>query len=259
MAGRKNGDRFIAGGDGVPMFCWLAPDKIPAQLDLRRCGWKLSDCKQPAEGCIGVFHAADQESAGWMDALAQIRREVRRRVLVVGAELDHERAELLHGGFGDAVSGEITLEELGARARRVGESSRWLLRHREIGPLKLDLLAREAFASDRPLNLNPREFALLWRLADSLGESVNKQSLIQDVWRMGFVPATNSIAVHMSRLRRKLSFAGLAGMIETASRGYRLRICERADGYPDLRDRHGIVPEAPAPIDRQLQATVSDR
>lgn len=241
------------------MFCWLTPDVIPAQLDLRRCGWKLSNCNQSSEDCIGVFHAGSQESAAWMDALAQIRREVRRRVLVVGAELDHERAELLHGGFGDAVSREISLEELGARARRVAEASRWLLRQREIGPLKLDLLAREAFGSDRPLNLNPREFALLWRLADSLGQSVTKQSLIQDVWRMGFVPETNSIAVHMSRLRRKLSFAGLAGMIETASRGYRLRICERPNGAPDLRDGHGTVPESRVPIDRRLPAAVSDR
>lgn len=237
------------------MFCWLTPDVIPAQLDLRRCGWTLSD-DQPGEDCIGVFHAGDLESADWMDALARIRREVRRRVLVVGVELDHERAELLHGGFGDAVSREISLEEFGARARRVAESSRWLFRHRDIGPLKLDLLAREAFGSDRPLNLNPREFALLWRLADSLGQSVSKQSLIQDVWRMGFVPETNSIAVHMSRLRRKLSFAGLAGMIETASRGYRLRVCERTDETPELRDSDRTV--SASAIDRRLQAMTSD-
>ena len=87
-------------------------------------------------------------------------------------------------------------------------------RTRRVGRLTLDLLAREAFGDGKPLNLNPREFALIWRLADSIDQFVSKQALIYDVWRMGFVPETNSVAVHMSRLRRKLAFVGFAGIIE---------------------------------------------
>lgn len=258
MAG-QDGKCFTTGRDAAPVFCWLASDIIPAQLDLRRRGWKIADCDQPSQDCIGIFHAAGLDFAGWMDVFAPIRHEVRRHVLVTGVELAHERTALLRIGFGDTVSRDICLEELEARARRIAEASLWLPRHREIGPLKLDLLAREGFGFDKPLNLNPREFALLWRLAESLGQTVGKQLLIQDVWRMGFVPETNSIAVHMSRLRRKLSFAGLAGMIETSAPGYRLRAPGQSglDEAFDHADNREIPSRRPDRIDRRLQAGVS--
>jgi hypothetical protein len=48
-------------------------------------------------------------------------------------------------------------------------------------------------------------------------------SLLRDVWRMAFRPETNSLAVHISRLRAKLRVAGLDGLIETLPDGaYRL-------------------------------------
>lgn len=231
---------FDTRGESVSRFCWLAPGEIPTHLDLRPCGWKLSDCNRPSEACIGIFPAAGLERLEWMRIVSSFDYEARKYVLVIGVEAN-ERATLLQIGFGDAVSEEIGIEEFEARVRRVAEASQKLPRCRTIGPLKLDLLAREAFGFDKPLNLNPREFALLWRLADNVGHPVGKQSLIQDVWRMGFVPETNSIAVHMSRLRRKLSFVGLVKMIETAPPGgYRLR--PLAETTPDVRDRYGARP-----------------
>lgn len=229
---------FDMRGEVVSRFCWLAPGEIPAHLDLRQCGWTLSGCDQPCEGCIGIFPAAGLDSMEWMRILSSFDYETRKYILVAGVEPAHERTTLLQIGFGDAVSLDVSIEELEARASRIAETSRWLPRSRKVGSLTLDLLAREAFGHDKPLNLNPREFALLWRLTDNVGHPVPKQSLIQDVWRMGFVPETNSIAVHMSRLRRKLAFAGLAGMIETAPGGYCLRpVAENKAGDfdPDAR------------------------
>ncbi|WP_232512613.1 DNA-binding response regulator [Novosphingobium sp. PP1Y] len=229
----KNADQRKGAKQG---FCWLASGDIPKELDLRRSGWKLVERDRPSEECIGIFHAAGLDNMGWMHILASFGVEMRRHVLVTGVELAHERATLLQIGFGDVVSSDISLEELDARASRVAEALQWLPRHRKIGSLSLDLLAREAFGDDKPLNLNPREFALLWRLADCVGQTVSKQSLIQDVWRMGFVPETNSIAVHMSRLRRKLSFVELSGMIETSSPGgYRLTL---PDDHEESRGAH---------------------
>lgn len=231
MFGRGDGECLETWADAAPTFCWMASDIIPVQLDLRRCGWKLSACVQPGKACIGVFHAAGPDRAAWMGALAAIPREIRKHVLVTGIELPNERAALLQLGFGDAVSREAGLNELEARAARIGETAQRLPRQRQVGALKLDLLAREAFGFEKSLNLNPREFALLWRLAEGLDHMVSKQSLIQDVWRMGFVPETNSIAVHMSRLRRKLAVGGLAGMIQTVPGGYRLLAQEENHEY----------------------------
>jgi DNA-binding response OmpR family regulator len=224
MAFLDSNEQFATDDNIALKFCWLAPDDIPAPLDLRRCGWELTERDLIGEDCVGIYNAADLDSMGWMRVLSSLRNEVRRHLIVIGIEEAKERAALLQIGFGDATSLDISLEELSARAGRLAAASQWLPRQREIGPLRLDLLAREAFGFEKPLNLNPREFALLWRLADSVDQTVSKQSLIHDVWRMGFAPETNSIAVHMSRLRRKLSFVGLSGIIETSSPGgYRLR------------------------------------
>jgi DNA-binding response OmpR family regulator len=215
---------FDAGEDVASRFCWLTADAVPARFDLRSRGWELSGREEPGPSCVGIFHAAKFDSMGWIHVLSSLDHEARRYILVAGVEHAHQRATLLHIGFGEAVPPDISMDEYAARAGRIAESGQWLPRAREIGALKLDLLAREAFGFDKPLNLNPREFALLWRLSDNVGHVVPKQLLVQDVWRMGFVPETNSIAVHMSRLRRKLSFVGLARMVETSvGGGYRLR------------------------------------
>lgn len=204
---------------GELRFRWLESERIPDELDLRRCGWTLEETRAPLGDCVGVLHAGRLDSLGWMRVLATIHVEMRRFVIVIGVKNAHERATLLHIGFGDALSDAIDIEELRARATRIADFTRWLPRLRQLGALRLDLLAREAFGHGKPLNLNPREFTLLWRLADTPNQTVSKQALINDVWRMGFVPETNSIAVHMSRLRRKLAFVGLERVIETASSG----------------------------------------
>ncbi|HKR93587.1 winged helix-turn-helix domain-containing protein [Novosphingobium sp.] len=210
---------------GTLRFRWLGSGPVPASLDLRRCGWLLDERQEPGVGCIGVIDAGDLDSVAWMGVLSAWTAEVRRGILVAGVRRPHERARLLDIGFGDALNEGIDIGELSARADRVNAHACLLPRLRDFGPLQLDLLAREAYAFDEPLNLNPREFALLWRLTDSPNQIVSKQALVQDVWRLGFMPQTNSIAVHMSRLRRKLGFAGLRNMLETASQeGYRLRI-----------------------------------
>ena len=222
-------------------FCWLGSTAIPSALDLRRCGWQLNEGCTPCPDCIGVVDAGNFDGVAWTRVLAANPFEVRRYILVTGVKRASERAWLLQHGFGEVVSDTITIEELGARARRTAEFTHWLPRQRQFGELQLDLLAREAYSDEKPLNLNPREFALLWRLSDSPNRPVSKQTLIHDVWRMGFVPETNSIAVHMSRLRRKLSFGGLKGVIETASEGgYCLRVPE------EERDSAGSEPAKPS-------------
>ena len=94
-----------------------------------------------------------------------------------------------------------------------------LPRVRNLGRLRLDLFARDGFVGKRPLGLHPREFALIWRLAEAQGTAVAKKALVRDVWRMAHVPDTNSLAVHVFRLRAKLAVAGLAELVCTAPSG----------------------------------------
>ncbi|QZH76565.1 MAG: winged helix-turn-helix transcriptional regulator [Erythrobacter sp.] len=98
-----------------------------------------------------------------------------------------------------------------------------LPRWRSLGPLTLDLFHRDARRGSRWLGLHPREFGLIWRLADTPGERVTRRQLLQDVWRINHEPETNSVEVHVSRLRSKLAGAGCEGLVATATEGgYRL-------------------------------------
>lgn len=135
---------------------------------------------------------------------------------------------MLAAGLGEALPLEVALGELTVRMERLALTAEALPRHRRIGPVLLDLLHRDAsFEGDgagrRWLALHPREFALLWRLADAPGERVPRERLLRDVWRLAHVPETNSLEVHVSRLRAKLAAAQAAWLVETDPRGgYRL-------------------------------------
>lgn len=217
-------DRRLA-EKGQNSFNWLPDGAVPETFDLRRCGWTLISNGAAPGDCVSIIAVTEECGEDWINKADDYPRDRRAAIVVTGVADSAHRTTLLEKGYGDALPGHLCIEELGHRAARVAEALRNLPRVRMVGPLRLDLLEREAYILDKPLNLNPREFALLWRLTDSVNQSVSKQALIRDVWRLGFVPETNSIAVHMSRLRRKLSLGGLDDMIETvASGGYRLRV-----------------------------------
>lgn len=83
----------------------------------------------------------------------------------------------------------------------------------------LSLGVAEALSADT----SQREFGLLWRLSDNPGERVTRKQLLSDVWRINHEPETNSVEVHVSRLRSKLALAGCETLVETAPEGgYRL-------------------------------------
>lgn len=98
---------------------------------------------------------------------------------------------------------------------RLPGSDMLIPRFREAGDVTLDLFHRDGRVADRWLALHPREFALFWRLAQQPGERLSRRQLLADVWRIAFEPETNSLAVHVARVRAKLEPFGLAGLIAT--------------------------------------------
>lgn len=92
-------------------------------------------------------------------------------------------------------------------------------RFREAGDVTLDLLHRDGRVMDRWLGLSLREFALLWRLAETPGVPVPRQQLLADIWRIHFEPETDSLAVHVARVRAKLEPFGLARLVAVHPEG----------------------------------------
>lgn len=185
-------------------FGWLPKTGIPPTCDLRLCGWSLAT---PEDAACLLAHTADGDPAD------------RPRTLLIGVGSPLERGRGLARGFGDVVGPDVVLAEVEARAARIIIRAGMLPRVRQIGRLTLDLLHRDGAVENRRLGLHPREFALLWRLADVPGEPVDKPQLLAEVWRLGYVPETNSLAVHVFRLRRKLEAVGLAGLVRTTPEG----------------------------------------
>jgi DNA-binding response OmpR family regulator len=119
------------------------------------------------------------------------------------------------------------------------ESEILIPRFRDAGEVTLDLFHRDGRVADCWLGLHPREFAPLWRLAEHPGERMTRRQLLADVWRIHFDPETNSVAVHVARVRAKLDTFGLARLIATHPEG----------GYfldtPPMRDAFRMISPMP--------------
>ena len=97
-----------------------------------------------------------------------------------------------------------------------------------FGALALDRLRHEARLGGQPLELTPREFALLLHLAHHADHVVTRSELLTRVWSTPFDPGSNLVEVHISRLRDKLG--EYAWMVDTVrGKGYRLRTSMRGE------------------------------
>ena len=72
------------------------------------------------------------------------------------------------------------------------------------GDVTLDLVSRVVTCAGAPVDLQPREFALLAFLLRHAGRPVSKTMILEHVWDYSFDPQTNVVDVVMSRLRAKI-------------------------------------------------------
>ena len=73
----------------------------------------------------------------------------------------------------------------------------------ELGDLVIDVARQVVQRQGQPIWLTPIEFALVAYLVRAR-RPVGRDELLREVWRLDFDPHTNAVAVHVSRLRRKL-------------------------------------------------------
>jgi two-component system OmpR family response regulator len=74
----------------------------------------------------------------------------------------------------------------------------------EVFDLELDLVRRNCRRAGRPIDLVPREFALLEFLMRNEGRVVTRTMLLERVWELHFDPQTSVVETHISRLRTKI-------------------------------------------------------
>ena len=138
--------------------------------------------------------------------------ELRRRgrstpVLILSARRSvDDRVHGLQAGGDDYLTKPFAFSELLARvqalvrrASRAPEATTLT-----VGDLTLDLLSRKVTRGGTPVELRPREFALLEYLMRNASKVVSKTMILSHVWSYNFDPQTNIVDVLVSRLRDKI-------------------------------------------------------
>jgi DNA-binding response OmpR family regulator len=143
------------------------------------------------------------------------------RILMLTAAADvDDRVDGLEMGADDYLGKPFAFNELIARVRVLGRRGPGACAVVQRGDLMIDHARHRASRSGIPLTLTRKEFGILECLAVADGGTVSAEELLEHVWDAHADPFSNTVAVTVGRLRRKL---GDPPLIETVvGVGYRL-------------------------------------
>jgi two-component system response regulator ResD len=88
-----------------------------------------------------------------------------------------------------------------------------------IGALAIDLDARAVTVRGKPVHLTPKELDLLAHLAQRPGTLIDRETLLGEVWGYRHAGYARTVDSHVTRVRKKLAAAGLAGELITTVHG----------------------------------------
>ncbi|MBC7589596.1 MAG: response regulator transcription factor [Salinibacterium sp.] len=203
---------------------------------LEEDGYEVTLVTNGIEALMAV--AQDDFSAAAIDVMLpemsgfEICRHLRRHgnslpvLLLTARDAIEDRVLGLDSGADDYLTKPFAFAEFSARiralVRRDSTNTKATLR---IGSITLDAATVRASASDSPLPLSSKEFALLWTLGARAGEAVNRAEILREVWGTTKFIDAQVVDQYVSYLRRKLEplHAGVA-IVTIRGVGYRLEV-----------------------------------
>ena len=145
------------------------------------------------------------DGLGW-EFCKEIRQKTNIPVIYLTCRDENESIVqgLLQGGD-DYVTKPYDLDVLGARVaaqlRRAGIATAGKI---ELPPLFIDLLTGEVILSGESIHLTQKELQLLSYFALKAGKRLGCDEIFRQAWRDSAVVSPNTVAVHVSNLRKKL-------------------------------------------------------
>lgn len=186
------------------------------QAGLREAGYAVewlrdgvaADAALAAEAFSAVVLDLGLPRLAGLDLLRRVRGRGDRTPVVILTARDavDDRVRGLDLGADDYVVKPVALSELTARVRAVTRRAAGIASGViEVGPLTLDPAARTVRYHGAPVDLQPREFALLHALALRAGQVLTRAALESQLYEWNEALESNAIEVHVHRLRRKLA------------------------------------------------------
>jgi two-component system alkaline phosphatase synthesis response regulator PhoP len=74
----------------------------------------------------------------------------------------------------------------------------------QFGPIRVDIRKTEVLRNGEAVAFSAKEFQLLRYLIDHKGETLSRETLLQEVWGYSAIPYTRTVDVHIAWLRQKL-------------------------------------------------------
>lgn len=116
-----------------------------------------------------------------------------------------ERVAGLNLGADDYLVKPFDMDELEARLRAMlrrsaGQAAPIIV----YGDLQVDLAARSVRHLGQPIEISPREFAVLWALLQAKGRVLSRQQIEEHLYTWGDAVESNAVEVYVHHLRKKL-------------------------------------------------------
>jgi DNA-binding response OmpR family regulator len=151
-----------------------------------------------------------------IEVAERLQNRAHASILMLTARADVEsKIKGLYAGASDYMTKPFSLQELVARIHvrlREQKKTETSLVYKQV---ELDLERKLCRAAEQTLTLTLQEFKLMELLLKNRGRIYSKDDLENRLYEADKLPGSNTVEVFVSSLRRKLSGAGVDGLIQT--------------------------------------------